>query len=194
MDEQCAPARERRFSMPVKSPFDIPKLEFELQKLAFLALGSNLGDAKQNVLNAMRRLQEFSDLPLLRSSLWQTTPVDCPPDSPTFVNAVVGFLPRTTETPESLLGRFQALEIEFGRPPKKVPNEPRVLDLDLIAFRQERRASDPLTLPHPRAHLRRFVLQPLSEIAPDLVLPDQILSVRQLLETLQSRERLVRLT
>src|SRR3989454_7693700 len=120
--------------MPVKPPFDLAKLQFELQNLAFIALGSNLGDPKQNVVQAMDRLQELSDTPLLRSSLWQTTPVDCPPGSPLFVNAVVGLVPREGETPESLLEKLQTIEKEFGRQPKKILNEPRPLDLDLIAF------------------------------------------------------------
>ena len=116
----------------------------------------------------MARLQDFSDEPILKSSLWQTSPVDCPPVSRKFVNAVVGLVPRADETPESLLAKLQALEKEFGREPKKILNEPRPLDLDLIAFGNEIRNSPELILPHPRAHLRRFVLQPLSEIAPDL--------------------------
>src|SRR6266496_2191029 len=111
--------------MPIKSPFDVPKLQFELQKMAFVALGSNLGDSKQYVLRAMDGLQQFSDFPLLRSSLWQSTPVDCPPDSPLFVNAVVAMLPRANETPENLLDKLQALEKESGRQPKTTPNQPR---------------------------------------------------------------------
>jgi len=180
--------------MPIKSPFDVPRVQFEVQKLAYIALGSNLGDSRRNVATAMERLQEESDFPLLRSSLWQSTPVDCPPGSPMFVNAVAGFLPRATATPESLLERLHALEVEFGRQPRIVRNEARPLDLDLISFRQEARASEQLTLPHPRAHLRRFVLQPLSEIASGLVLPGQVLTVGQLLETLDSSGRLQRLT
>ena len=180
--------------MPIKSPFDIPKLQFELPKAAFVALGSNLADSKQSVIRAMDRLQEFSDFSLLRSSLWKTSPVDCPPGSPAFVNAVAGLLPRVNETPETLLDKLQSLEKEFSREPKKILNEPRPLDLDLIAFRQETRVSDRLTLPHPRAHLRRFVLQPLSELAPGLILPGQVLNVRQLLETLDSSEKILRLS
>ena len=179
--------------MPIKSPFDVPKLQFELPRLAFIALGSNLGDPKGSVLEAMGRLQTLSDFPPLLSSLWQSTPVDCPPGSPLFVNAVVGLLPRANETADSMLAELQTLETEFGRQPKRALNEPRPLDLDLVSFRQETRNSERLTLPHPRAHLRRFVLQPLSEIAPDLVLPGQVLNVRQLLETLDSSERLLRL-
>jgi 2-amino-4-hydroxy-6-hydroxymethyldihydropteridine diphosphokinase len=120
----------------------------------------------------------------LRSSLWQSTPVDCPPGSPVFVNAAVGLMPRVGETPESLLAKLQALEKEFGRRPKQVLNEPRPLDLDLIAFGNETRATKALTLPHPRAHERRFVLQPLSEIAPGLILPGQTKTVAQCLAKL----------
>jgi 2-amino-4-hydroxy-6-hydroxymethyldihydropteridine diphosphokinase len=167
---------------------------FDLQNLAFIALGSNLGDPRQTVARAMDRLQELSDFPLIRSSFWQSTPVDCPPGSPRFINAVVGLQPRASATPENMLDQLQWLEQEFGRRPKTVLNEPRPLDLDLIAFRQETRASDRLTLPHPRAHLRRFVLQPLNEIAAELVLCGQVLSVRQLLGTLDSSEILLRLS
>jgi len=152
--------------------------------LAFIALGSNLGDSPQILRDAMARLQVFSDAPLLQSSIWQTSPVDCPPGSPPFLNAVVGFFPQKKETPETLLIKLQDLEKVFGRTPKKILNEPRPLDLDLIAFGTERRASTQLTLPHPRAHQRRFVLQPLCEIAPDLILPGQTQTVAQLLASL----------
>jgi 2-amino-4-hydroxy-6-hydroxymethyldihydropteridine diphosphokinase len=87
-------------------------------------------------------------------------------------------------TPESLLGKLQELEGVFGRRPKKVMNEPRPLDLDLIAFGEEVRNREDLVLPHPRAHLRRFVLQPLSEILPDLRLPGQTRTVSELLKAL----------
>jgi 2-amino-4-hydroxy-6-hydroxymethyldihydropteridine diphosphokinase len=152
--------------------------------LVFVALGSNLGDPVRNVRQAIERLRTFSERPLIESSLWQSTPVECPPGSPVFVNAVVGLTPRSGETPESLLAQLQELEREFGRQPKKVMNEARPLDLDIIAFGNEVRTSRELTLPHPRAHLRRFVLQPLSEIAPDLILPGQAKPVAHLLEDL----------
>ncbi len=141
----------------------------------------------------MARLQNFSDAPVLPSSLWQTTPVDCPPESPRFVNAVAGLQPRADETPESLLKKLRELEVEFGRRPKKVLNEPRPLDLDLIAFAQEIRHSPELILPHPRAHERKFVLQPLSEIAPEFILPGQGRTVAELLAALRSDEVLTRL-
>jgi len=158
-----------------------------------IALGSNLGDSRQMVLGAMARLQNLSDQPILKSSLWQTSPVDCPPGSPRFVNAVVGLVPLGGETPESLLKELQELEKEFGRSRGHILNEPRSLDLDLIAFGAETRNSPDLILPHPRAPVRRFVLQPLSEIAPELVLPGQGKTVAQLLAELPAGETVTRL-
>ena len=172
---------------------EVRSQESEFQKLAIIALGSNLGDSRKIILEAMARLQEFSDRPILKSSLWQTTPVNCPAGSPMFVNAVVALSPRAGETPESLLEKLRATEKEFGRKPKKVLNEPRPLDLDLITFGNEIRDTDFLKLPHPRAHERAFVLQPLNEIAPDLVLPGQTKSVSELLRGLRSEEALVRI-
>ena len=71
--------------------------------LVFVALGSNLGDSRKIILDAMARLKNFSDQPILKSSLWQTSPVNCPPGSPMFVNAAAGLVPRADEIPESLL-------------------------------------------------------------------------------------------
>ena len=162
-----------------------------LQPLVIIALGSNLGDARANVLCALERLQKLSDQPLVKSSLWRTSPVDCPAGSPTFVNAVIGLVPRGGETPESLFRQLQAVEREFGRQAKQVLNEPRRLDLDLIAFGLQTRNTPGLALPHPRAHLRRFVLQPLSEIEPELILPGQNKSVAELLAALLPGEQVV---
>jgi len=154
--------------------------------MAFISLGSNLGDSEAIVRNAMTQLQSMSDKPLLKSSLWRTPPMDCPVASPFFINAVAGLEPRAEETPQTLLRQLRRLEIFFGREPKTMVNEPRLLDLDLIALGLHTANSPELILPHPRAHLRRFVLQPLSEIAPDFILPGQTKSVRELLAGLTS--------
>lgn len=169
------------------------RVESQEPNLTFVALGSNLGDSRAIILKAMARLQSFSDQPILKSSLWQTSPVECPPGSPKFVNAVAGLVPQKNETPESLLKKLRGLEKEFGRAPKNVQNEPRPLDLDLIAFGSETRHTPDLTLPHPRAHLRKFVLQPLGEIAPNYVLAGQGRAVSELLAELLSGEVLVKL-
>ena len=174
-------------------PADYSSLNKMNPEIAVIALGSNLGDSGKMLQDAFSRLQEYSAAPLLKASLWQTTPVDCPPDSPAFLNTVVLLAPLPGETPESLLGKLQALEIEFGRRPKVIHNEPRPLDLDLILFGQEIRRMEKLTLPHPRAHLRRFVLQPLNEIAPDLIFPGQKQTVAALLAALPVDEQITRL-
>jgi len=164
-----------------------------LKNWAFIALGANLGDRKRILQKAITHLQKNSTEPLLRSSFWQTAPVDCPPGSPLFLNAVIALAPRPRETPQSLLAKLQALEKALGRKPKTILNEPRPLDLDLIAFGHETRAGKTLTLPHPRAHLRRFVLQPLSELAPDFLLPGQSKTVSQLLRALPPDETMRKL-
>lgn len=101
--------------------------------------------------------------------------------------------PHSDETSDSLLQKLQAIEAEFGREPKKVINEPRPLDLDLIAFGSVQMKSPKLTLPHPRAHLRRFVLEPLAEIAAEAILPGQLSSTGSLLSQLRTAEVLRRI-
>jgi 2-amino-4-hydroxy-6-hydroxymethyldihydropteridine diphosphokinase len=165
--------------MPKKS--EAPKSK---SSWVIVALGSNLGNSRQTVCDAMARLEKLSAAPVLKSSLWQTAPVHCPPLAPKFVNAVMALVPSPGETPESLLEKLQALEMEFGRTASETANAPRPLDLDLIAFGSETRATPELKLPHPRAHKRRFVLQPLNEILSDLVLPLQTQSVLDLLRKL----------
>jgi 2-amino-4-hydroxy-6-hydroxymethyldihydropteridine diphosphokinase len=162
--------------------------------LAVIALGSNLGESTSILQEAIGRLQSLSAQPLRVSSLWKTTPVDCPPGAPGFINAAVAFCPLSSETPESLLAKLQDLEREFGRRPKQVHNEARPLDLDLIVFGPEIRDTPTLTLPHPRAAQRKFVLAPLSEIVPDLVFPRCEHSVRDLMASLRSAEQIERIS
>ncbi len=159
----------------------------------FVALGSNLGDSARMVRDALAGLRALSAGPVASSSLWTSTPVDCPPGSPMFVNAVARLVARDGETPESLLDALQAMEAEAGRRPKVVLNEPRPLDLDLLAWGEHVMATPRLVLPHPRAHQRRFVLQPWSELAPGWVVAGVGRTVLDLLSGLQSDETLRRL-
>lgn len=152
------------------------------QPEVYISLGSNLGDSIAILRAALFELETLANSSLTVSSLWQTAPVDCPPGSLPFINAVAGLAPYPDETPESLLHKLQLLEQKFGRAPKTVLNEPRSLDLDLIVFGSQTRQTPFLTLPHPRAVERKFVLAPLAEIAPDLVLPGQHQTVEQLLQ------------
>ncbi len=154
-------------------------------RLALVALGANLPSARGDspaatVCSAMDLLQELSARSMRRSSLWQSVPIDCPPGSPVFVNAVVAMQPGPDMTAPALLRRLQQIEQDFGRVRDGAVNAPRVLDLDLISFAGQRESSAWLTLPHPRAHLRAFVLYPLAEILPELVLPGQSRTVMDL--------------
>ena len=157
-------------------------------RLAVIALGSNLGDSVSLIEEAIVALEKFSDQPALRSSLWKSEPIDCPPGSPDFVNAVVAIKPSPTDTPENLLGKMHAIERQLGRGPKQTDNEPRPMDLDLIAFGDHQLRNDYLTLPHPRAHTRKFVLGPLAEILPNLVAPGWSTGASELLASLPADE------
>lgn len=120
--------------------------------------------------------------------------MDCHPGSPRFINAVVAFVPLAGDTPESLLDWMQDLEKRQGRVPKKVLNEARPLDLDLIAFGNVTVATERLVLPHPRAHLRRFVLEPTAEVLPVLKLPGFTVSVSEMLRALAAGETVIRVS
>ncbi|MDX1953356.1 MAG: 2-amino-4-hydroxy-6-hydroxymethyldihydropteridine diphosphokinase [Verrucomicrobiota bacterium] len=159
---------------------------------AFIALGSNIGHSRAILREAAHLLASFSSTPLVASSIWKTTPVDCPPGSPDFFNAVVGIRPVPALSPEELLEKLQEIERAFGRVRKTVLNEARPLDLDILFFRGETKSTQSLILPHPRAHQRKFVLAPLAEIAPELELVDRK-TVSQFLSELKSGEQISRL-
>ena len=122
-----------------------------------IALGSNLGDREYNLRRAIRALP----IRVVRvSSFLETEPVDAPP--PMFLNAVaIGY---TSLSPHALLAALLALEKRLGRSRRGVRNEPRIIDLDLIAYGAARMRTPELTLPHPRAHEREFVTGPLCEL------------------------------
>lgn len=146
-----------------------------------IALGANLGEPEAQLRAAFEDLRRLSSTPLRTSSLWSSTPDDCPPGSPRFVNAVAIATPSAGDTPESWLDRLQALERQAGRRPKVVLNEARPLDLDLIAWGDLMLETPRLTLPHPRTHQRRFVLAPLAELVPHRVIAGLGRTVAELL-------------
>ena len=135
---------------------------------AFVALGSNLQNPSAQVLAALDELDTLTDTTLIKaSSLYRTTPwgYDNQPD---FINAVAEI--ETTQDPHTLLQSLLSLEHSHGRE-RPFPNAPRVLDLDLLLYDDLTMHTQDLTLPHPRMHERGFVLMPLAEIAPALVIP-----------------------
>ncbi len=151
-------------------------------------LGSAFGAAEQTVAKAIKRLQAIGKSNFKASSLYVTSPVDCPGDTPDFVNAIVVFDADSSMQAEELLAALQAIESEFGRARSNVKNAPRALDLDLIAFGTLVQDAPDLHLPHPRASSRRFVLEPLAELEPDLCLPGQTRTVAELMQTLCSTQ------
>ena len=162
--------------------------------MVLIGLGSNRGDSPHIVETAMMRLAVFSQGEVLRSSLWRTSPVDCPPGSDDFINAAAAFDARPGLTPEALLASLKSLERDFGRGRALVRNAPRELDLDLLLFDEEMRQTPDFVLPHPRAVNRRFVLAPAAEVLPDVRWPGETRTIRELLADLQSDERVQRLT
>jgi 2-amino-4-hydroxy-6-hydroxymethyldihydropteridine diphosphokinase len=161
--------------------------------MILIGLGSNRGDSAAVVKAAMERLGEFARGDVRRSSLWRTSPVDCPPGSSDFINAAAAFEARQGLEPEALLQALKRLEASFGRAATTVRNAPRELDLDLLLFDAQTRAAADFVLPHPRAVNRLFVLAPAAEVAPDAVWPGTGKTVAQLLERLASDETVVKL-
>ncbi|GAP33820.1 2-amino-4-hydroxy-6-hydroxymethyldihydropteridine diphosphokinase [Piscinibacter sakaiensis] len=134
---------------------------------AWIGLGANLGDARAQVLAAIADCAALPSSQLVaRSSLYRSAPVDA--DGADYVNAVIGLA--TALAPLALLDALQAIEQRHGRT-RTYRNAPRTLDLDLLAYGELRLDTPRLVLPHPRLHLRAFVLQPLAEVAPALRLP-----------------------
>lgn len=136
-----------------------------------IALGSNLGDRRSQLECGVEHLlARISGVRLLAAaSLYETDPVDCPPDALPFLNTVIEL--ETALSPPEMHTHLLAVEALMGRPGQRAHHAPRTLDLDLL-YADSYVSDDPiLTVPHPRLHLRRFVLQPLAEIRPHLRLP-----------------------
>jgi 2-amino-4-hydroxy-6-hydroxymethyldihydropteridine diphosphokinase len=161
--------------------------------MVLIGIGSNRGDSIRIVLRSIECLRAFAAGDVRASSLWRTSPVDCPPDSADFVNAVVAFESRAGLTPDRLLAELKSLERDFGRASSWVRNAPRELDLDLLVFDDEHRDSEQFVLPHPRAMARRFVLAPAAEVVPELRWPGTQSTVAELLARLDDHERVERI-
>jgi len=150
-----------------------------------ISLGANLGDPLSRFREAIRMLAPArSSGHFLASPVFETAPVDCPPGSPPFHNAVIEI--ETEWDPHALLDLTQSIETACGRPRRRERNASRSLDLDLLYCDDLELASETLTLPHPRLHERAFVLVPLRFVRPDLVLdsemPDEAMGEVVLLE------------
>lgn len=146
-----------------------------------VAFGSNLGDRLENLQAARRQILQLDEVhpPILSSGIYETDPVDCERDASKFLNAVVEF--DYDGDPGQLLEQLARIEESLGRKRDHQKNVSRRLDIDLLYCGDRQIDNERLQLPHPRMHLRKFVLQPLTDIRPDLILPNQRKTVRQLL-------------
>ena len=160
---------------------------------AGIALGANVGDRAATLRTARARIHDHDDLepPLLASAIYETEPVDCEPGAGKFLNAVIeiAFAREATQ----LLSALRQIERDLGRPSVHPRNVSRTIDLDLLYFGDLTIDTPELQLPHPRLHERAFVLRPLADIRPDLVLPNYRASIAELLRQLGDTSELVRI-
>jgi 2-amino-4-hydroxy-6-hydroxymethyldihydropteridine diphosphokinase len=140
------------------------------ERIGYLGLGSNLGDREDHLRKAVAALREHGVAVEAASSLYETEPVGEILDQPDFLNAAVRI--RTSLEPEGLLNTCKAIEVELGRMFAGPRHGPRPIDIDLLLLGEIELSTESLTLPHPEVTSRRFVLQPLLELDPDLSLPD----------------------
>jgi len=156
---------------------------------AYIGLGSNLGERSANLARARLLLVRAGVRLVERSSIYRTEPVG-EVEQGDFLNQVVGC--RWDDTPESLLDICLEVERTMGRV-RSVPGGPRRIDLDLLLCGDLRMAGPRLELPHPRLHLRRFVLEPLAEVAPRVRHPVLGMSAAAMLAACPDRSRVERL-
>jgi len=156
---------------------------------AGIALGGNLGDRLKNLQEGRSALMaRFPSARVRSGGLYETEPVGCPPGSPAFYNSVIELeLPMETDL-EALLSILLDIEAQALRVRSGVPNSPRPLDLDLLYAGKRQWNSRSLILPHPRLRLRRFVLRPLADIHPELILPGDARSIADILAELPPEE------
>jgi 2-amino-4-hydroxy-6-hydroxymethyldihydropteridine diphosphokinase len=155
-----------------------------VSKTVYLSIGSNLGGRERNLRDALGLLAGPSLRILRVSSFYETEPRDVA-DQPWFLNAVVEA--ETDLFPKQLLARLQKIERQLGR--KRIrPKGPRTIDIDILLYGEAVIATDELTVPHPRMEERRFVLEPLAELGPDLRHPVTRRTVREMLRAVAGQQ------
>lgn len=147
--------------------------------VAYVSLGSNLGDRAGNLLLAVRGLTEASFIVHRLSAIYETEPVEVESHDD-YLN-MVAEIHVTNISPSQMMARMLRIEYLLGRR-RETPKAPRTVDLDLLLYGNLQTETELVTLPHPRLHLRNFVLVPLAEIAPHIVHPTQNLTIQEILD------------
>ena len=158
-----------------------------------VALGSNLGDRLENLRAARRQIIELDWIrpPVVSAGIYETEPVDCEPGASKFLNTVIEF--DFEGDPVQLLEQLARIEESLGRKRNHPKNVSRRIDIDLLYCGDQEIDNERLQLPHPRMHLRKFVLQPLADVRSELRLPDQRKTVQELLTESDESGEVVRL-
>ena len=154
----------------------------------YIGIGSNLGDRQGNCLRAVERMDRITGCRITGCSDWFLTKPVGVEGQEWYVNGVASLA--TDISPQDLLKRLLAIEEDMGRV-RRERWGPRNIDLDILLFGREIIQELNLTIPHPRMHLRRFVLEPITQLAPDLVNPALGLSMKELLEQLPEDDQIV---
>jgi 2-amino-4-hydroxy-6-hydroxymethyldihydropteridine diphosphokinase len=157
-----------------------------------VALGSNIGDRLENLRAARTAILGLSNVkpPLVSSAVYETEPIGCEPAAGKFLNAVVEF--EYADDLACLLEQLIQIEEALGRKPDHPKNVSRTIDIDLLYCGDQRINEKRLQLPHPRLHLRTFVLRPLGDIRPDLILPGQKKDIEDLLAKVEQAGGVIR--
>lgn len=155
---------------------------------AFIGLGSNLGNRLENIVRGLKYLSAFPGIKITGvSGVYETSPMGGPKKQRLFLNAVVRV--KTCYTPKELLACLKSIESLIGRKPRMFS---RLMDLDILFYNDVVTNNGKLVLPHPRLHLRKFVLRPMTDIAPGFRHPVLGKTIRDLLKSLQDTSQKIR--
>ena len=158
-----------------------------MNELVYLSLGSNIGDREANLAGAITILEEYPENNNLRSASFYSSDPLFDIDQPEFLNTVVEI--NTTFTPFEFLDEIKNIERLLGRPTDHKKNAPRTIDIDILTFGDAFLETEELAIPHPGIPLRRFVLVPFNELAPNYIVPGWKITIEELLNRCMDKSK-----
>ncbi len=158
-----------------------------MSHLAYIGFGSNLGDRKAKFREALISIEQLPKVIIrAKSRLYETDPVGLSDNGPKFLNAAI--LIDTELSARELLDAMRSIELALGKAPSHRSDRSRIIDLDLLLYGNQIIMEDDLQIPHPRMHQRAFVLAPLAELDPSIILPIFQCTIMELIQRLPSEE------